>query len=406
MLFRKEVLEAKRASWLGSISLSQPISSWVLAVFSAIAALTVILFLFFGSYTRRTPVSGQLVPVQGLSAVAAPATGVVAQVHVAEGDTVQAGQPLVTLQMPRSLENAVDAHAALAAQLESRRNQTEQARQAQSELLDARRIGVESQLQAARAELAQIRLEVVTRQQQVALARQTLERLQALRVDKYVSELQLKQQEAAVLEYTSEAQILQRQVISSQRLISQLQQTLAELPAQQQSTQAEYGRDVAVLEQERLESKARNQLVVTAAVGGVISAQMFKAGQSVQAGQVLSHILPGDGLLEAELMAPSSAIGFISIGDSVRIRYHAYPYQKFGHQEGLVKAISRSGFELENQGPTYRILVSLKSNNIDVYGRGEGLRPGMMLDVDILGERKRLIEWALDPINSIGKMGV
>lgn len=337
--FRKEVLEAKRASWLGSISLSQPISSWVLAVFSVIAALAIVLFIFLGSYTRRTPVSGQLVPVKGLSAVIAPVTGVVAQVHVAEGDTVLTGQPLVTLQMPRSVENAVDTHAALAAQIENRRNQAEQSRQAQNDLLDARRIGVESQLQAARAELAQIRLEVITRQQQVALARQTLERLQALRADRYVSDLQLKQQEAAVLEYTSEAQLLQRQVISSQRQINQLQQALAEIPAQQQTMEAEYGRDVAVLEQERLESQARNQLVVRAAVDGVISAKMFKAGQAVQSGQPMLHIFPGEGLLEAELLAPSSAIGFILPGDKVNLRYQAYPYQKFGHQGGVVKGI-------------------------------------------------------------------
>lgn len=400
-LFRKEVFEAKRTGWLGAISLAQPVSFWAVTVFAVIAASLIVFFLVFGSYTRKTPVSGQLVPVQGLSVVVAPAAGVVTRLHVEEGEQVQAGQPLVTLQMPRSIDDARDAHAATAAQLESRKQRSEQARQAQSDLLEARRVGLSAQMAATRSELEQMLLEVATRQEQVALARQTLERLQALREEKFVSELQLKQQQALVLDYTSEVQLLQRQVISSQRLVSQLQQSLAELPAQDNAVQADYGKEVALLELEKIESEARKQVVVTAATAGVVSTQNFKAGQSVQAGQVLSHILPGDGALEASLLVPSSAIGFVSVGDPVQLRYQAFPYQKFGHQRGVVDSVSRSYVAAEGGNSLYRVSVKLKSQSVVAYGVEEGLLPGMLLDADVLGERRRLIEWILEPVLSL-----
>ena len=91
-LFRKEVLDAKRTSWLGSISLAQPLSIWVLTAFAAVAALCIVLFLVFGSYTRRERVVGQLVPSRGLATVLAPASGVVSVVDVPEGGAVQSGQ--------------------------------------------------------------------------------------------------------------------------------------------------------------------------------------------------------------------------------------------------------------------------------------------------------------------------
>jgi membrane fusion protein len=83
-LFRKEALEARRTTWLGGISLAQPLPLWVLTAAAAAAAALIGLFLVLGTYTRRSTVAGQLVPSRGLATVLAPATGVVARVAVGE----------------------------------------------------------------------------------------------------------------------------------------------------------------------------------------------------------------------------------------------------------------------------------------------------------------------------------
>ena len=71
---------------------------------------------------------------------------------------------------------------------------------------------------------------------------------------------------------------------------------------------------MAVLEQERVETRARGELVLTAPVDGVVSAQLARPGQAVQAGQPLLSLLPDDSPLQAELLVPSRAIGFIAPG--------------------------------------------------------------------------------------------
>jgi membrane fusion protein len=411
MLFRKEVLEARRTSWLGSISIAQPMRSWVLTSCAVVAASAIVVLLVAGTYTRRSSVVGQLVPTRGLSTVMAPATGVVARVDVREGDRVRAGQRLAVVAVPRATLGGGDTLVALEQRLQQRHDGLQAAQDAQRQQLAVQAAGLGSQLGTARQELVQVEREIDTRREQIRIAQETLDRLRQLEDERYVSLLQIKQQESAALAQVGEMQALQRQAVATRRMIAQLQQALRELPAQRDATDAGYMRELAVLEQEQLETRARGELVVTAAIDGVVSAQLAKPGRAVQLGQPLLSILPEDGELEAELLVPSRAIGFIESGDSVTLRYQAFPYQKFGHHSGVVRQISRSaltGGELgvlignAQQGePFYRVTVVLAEQTVVAYGKKEPLKPGMLLDADILGERRRLIEWILEPVYSL-----
>lgn len=75
VLFRQEVIEAKRGEWLGSIIVATPLSRWGLAALALIVVAAIALFPLFGHYTRRETVTGQLVPSAGVLTVAAPGVG-------------------------------------------------------------------------------------------------------------------------------------------------------------------------------------------------------------------------------------------------------------------------------------------------------------------------------------------
>lgn len=414
-LFREEFLEAKRNGWLGSISLVQPQRAWTLTTAAVVIAICILLFLALGAYTRRTRVLGELVPAQGLATILMPSTGVVERLSVAEGDRVTAGQVLGVIRVPRSTLKGGDTQIALEEQLARRRSSLRQAQSAHKEQLVAQGEGLRAQLAAARGELAQINIEIATRRGQIDIAKETLERLNQLLADKYVSLLQINQQKSAIIAYEGEAQALQRQAMVSQRLIAQLQQSIAELPAQRATVEADTGRDLATLDQEQVQVQADGTLVITAPVTGTVATALAKPGQAAQSGQPLISILPGNGKLEAELVVPSAAIGFIAPGNTVLLRYKAYPYQKFGHYPGRVARVSRSTLnsselaslagKSESGEPYYRVTVSLASQNITAYGKPESLKPGMQLEADILGERRRLIEWVFEPVYSLrGKL--
>ena len=121
---------------------------------------------------------------------------------------------------------------------------------------------------------------------------------------------------------------------------------------------------------------------------------------------MLASLLPLDGQLEAELFAPSRAAGFLQPGLPVRLRYHAYPFQKFGLQEGSIREVSATTLRGDGQGePVYRVRVSLARQGLALQGRWQPLKPGALLDASVLLERRRLYEWLLEPLYSLRGSG-
>jgi membrane fusion protein len=47
------------------------------------------------------------------------------------------------------------------------------------------------------------------------------------------------------------------------------------------------------------------------------------------------------------------------------------------------------------------VLVTLAEQSVRAYGTPEALRPGMRVEADILGERRKLYEWLLEPLFSL-----
>lgn len=406
-LFRPEVLQARRQSWLGDVSLAQPLPLWILAAFLGLATLAVLAVLFFGEYTRRATVTGQLVPDLGLSTVLAPAQGVVARQFTDEGERVQAGQALTLINVPRSTATGDDAMSAMRAGMGERRESLAELASSQTQQMDARIAGTRRQLDGARRELAQIDTEIATRREQVALGRETTDRFERISQDRYISQVQVNQQKQAVLDLVNAQQQLERQATGLRRTIAQLEQTLRELPAQRAALDAGARRDRAELDLEQMQREADGELLLKAPVTGLVTHRLVESGQMVQTGQPLLSVMPAGSQLQAQLLVPSHAVGFIEPGDRVLLRYQAYPHQKFGHHAGRILRLSRSAIVPPGGGePLYRAVVALEAQSVTAFGRQEPLRPGMVLEADILGERRKLYEWLLEPLYALrGRVG-
>ena len=410
-LFRKEAIDAQRRSWLGGVSLAQPLRFWILAVFAAMAALAIVSFLCLAEYSRRSRVVGELVPDLGLSTVVAPSAGVVARLDIEEGDHVQRQDGLLTINVPRVTSSGQDAVSTLLEAQRSRMTSVEAMSGFQDRQLSAQQEGAKAQRTALLRELSQIEAEIHTRGEQVRIGRETLARYRSVEVERYVSLVQINQQEQSMLEAVNAQQALQRQATSIRRNLAELEQRLAEIPHQRLSAKAASERDLAALSQETVRMEADGELLLRAPVTGLVANRLVEAGQAVQPGQPILSLLPKGSELRAQLLVPSSAIGFVKSGDRVLLRYQAYPYQKFGAHEGTVIRISRSALtgsqkDGDAKRSLYRVLVSLDQQGVLAYGKTEPLRPGMQLEADIMGERRKLYEWLLEPLYSVsGKLG-
>ena len=410
-LFRQQVLESRQSRWLGGIVLGQPLGPWLLTGVSLLAASLVLALLVLGEYTRRTRVTGQLVPTLGVASVAAPGAGTLAQVRVQEGQRVLAGDVLAVVATPRSTLATGDTALALQSAIAQRQDSVVDSYASQREQLKAQHDGLGARIGAMAAEQRQVQLQLATRRQQQALAEQTLARFRGLREKQYVTDLQLQQQQTLALEHLGEMQALERQALALAGQRQELEQARRELPARLAALDAAEQRDRATLSQESVEASSRAEAVIRSPVSGTVSTLLGQAGQAVQAGQPVLSLLPAASALEAHLLVPSRAVGFVEPGDAVRLRYPSFPYQKFGHHGGKVLRISRSALSSGELGtlvgkgnagePYYRIVVALDRPTVRAFGREEALKPGMLLEADILGERRRLWEWAIEPLYAL-----
>lgn len=174
------------------------------------------------------------------------------------------------------------------------------------------------------------------------------------------------------------------------------------------------------VDQNLIESEAKRRIVVTAPEAGIVTAAIADVGQSVDTSRPLASVVPGGAHWQAHLFVPSAAIGFVRVGEPVRVRYQAFPYQKFGQYPATVVSIARtalSATELANDGGPaatpgeqrdatfYRVIVALDAQHVTAYGAKQPLQAGMTLQADILQERRRLYEWVLEPLYSLtGKL--
>ena len=414
-LFRPESIQGQQQAWLGSIQLIRPVSLTVLTVGALIAVALVGALLIEARYTRKAHIAGYLTPDKGVLRVASPQLGTVLERRVSEGQAVRQGDILFVLSTDRATLGA-DTQAAVQSQLGERERSLQAAARQQTSLEQAQRSNFDKQIDALRREMAQLDVEAELQTQRLSLAQQAQARVEGLRADNFISQAQVQARSEEALNVKAQIQALARQRLAKQREVEVLDAQRRELPLRGQTQQGEIGRDLARLAQEAAENEARRQVVIRAPQDGVITALLGDVGQTVQANAALLSLLPQGAKLQAQLFAPSSAIGFLKPNQTVQLRYQAFPYQKFGHHEARVLLVSRTPLQSDDLAalplpesvktnaaaePMYRITVALNEQSVRAYGQDQALAAGMQIDADVLLDRRRLIEWIFEPLLSV-----
>jgi len=407
-LFRPEVLEHQRTSWLGPILLIRPPAFATLTLVAMCIAVVTVAYLALGEYTKKARVTGYLTPEHGMLKVFAPQAGTVREQRAREGQHVRRGDTLLVLSNEHAIANVLDTQAAIGRELEIRKTSLHNDRMLQQQQFQQQETALSSRLENMRSELVQLGREIETQRNRVQVASITVERYRQLQVAKYISEIQFQQKSDELLDQQGRLQALERNRIGVEREVRSVEAEMRGLPLKSQVAFAAIDRGISELDQQRTESDARRETAIIAPDSGTVTAILTESGQAVNPTVPLLSIVPEDARLEAHLFAPSRAIGFIEPGRRVLLRYHAFPYQKFGQYEGTVTSISKtalppSEMPLAMQGnePMYRITVALNSQTATAYGNPQSLQAGMQLEADILLDRRRLIEWVFEPLFSL-----
>jgi membrane fusion protein len=407
-LFRPEVVAAQQADWLGSVQLLQPPALRWLGLLVALAAVALAGFLATATYTRKAILPGLLMPPAGIVRLAAPQPGVVVEQRVVDGQTVRQGEVLFVLR-PAHGALLDGAQAEVQRSLDDRRGALQDSARLQQQLTSTRLAALSRRLLALQAELAQLDAEFSAQQQRLALAREALDRQRALQAQQFISQAQVQAKEEEVLAVQALLQSLRRQRAGLERERAELEGERASLPLQGAQQQNEVARSMAQLARERAEQDPQRQFTVLSPQDGVVSALLVQAGQTVVEGSPLAAVMPPSSAgLQVQLLAPAAAVGLLRQGQAVRLRYDAFPFQRFGQQQGTIASVSPlplsaadlaalplspSGIGQLAAEPRYRVLVALDADP----GPALPLRPGMGLHADVALETRSWLQWMLAP---------
>lgn len=414
-LFRQAALNARHIKWLGDIVIARPLSFTVLTASAVGMGLLIIGFLFLGTYTKRSTVSGQLAPDVGVLKIYAPQSGVILEKHVREGQMVDRGALLYLISSERHSSTAGGIQAAISRQVGLRQRSLLEEQTHTRKLQHDEEIAIRKKVDALEAEYANVLRQLEGQRARVALAEAAVHRATQLSAQGYYSSEMGQQKEADLLDQRSRLGALERDQIGVQREIQNQKSELMSLPLRQHNQLAQIERLLTSTEQEMTESEGKRRLAITAPESGIATAVNVEVGQSIDGANPLVSVIPAGATLQAHLYAPSRAIGFIRLADQVVLRYQAFPYQKFGHTRGVVASISRAALASSEVGgasstistsePLYRIVVNLEKQFVTAYGKAQPLQAGMVVDADILQEKRKLYEWVLEPLYSLtGKL--
>lgn len=409
-LFRQEVIDAQGRRLHGAVILQQSVSSRILTAGIILIVAVALLWLVLGRYARTETAKGILVPVGGAPKIVALRPGVVTSLTVREGDRVRAGQQLavVSVETPNARGGIVTNE-----ELNSNGNQTELAirqieisrRRSASEV---ERLG--AVVEGLRQQSTTIADQLQLQQEMVTSTSTNFERITAVVERGYVSNLELERRRQAMLAARQELSRLRQQAAAIAAEIRRTEQERLRATLDGQNDQANATRAVEELQQQRSRITASASYSIEAPISGRVASLQTAPGNTVTASMPLMVIVPDEAELRAELFVPSRAIGFIRVGQEVRLLYDAFPYQRFGSHEARVIAISRvamagpetnAPFTIEE--PVYRVTARLQRQQLEAFGQTTQLQPGMTLVANVILDRQSFLDWMLAPVRAVGR---
>jgi membrane fusion protein len=409
LLFRAEAVAHQQDKLGGTVLMAkQPTVNllvWLVAAFALVLAA----FAGGGQYTRKEHVRGYLAPTLGLMKVYTPQAGTVLEQRVTEGQPVRRGDVLLVISSERATASTTESQAAMLAELRQRRDSLRGELLKQGEIDGLGAQGLADRVKNLRSEIAEAQEQLALQRARVASAERTVKRHQELIAAHFVAEATLQQKQEDLIEQRQQLAQTQRSITSLTRELHEAHVELATAGLKRSNNAAAIERQISELEQQLTEGDARRSVVLTAPADGTVTTILAERGQAATPSTPLLSILPAGAQLQAQLLVPTRAAGFIKTGQQVALRYQAFPYQRFGHYLGEVVEVGRTvihaneaALPLPVDEPVYRVTVRLPAQQVHAYGQLLPLQAGMAIDADVRIDKRRLIEWVFDPLLAIG----
>ncbi|MCF7480999.1 HlyD family efflux transporter periplasmic adaptor subunit [Vibrio sp. J1-1] len=369
----ERILSARPALWL---------CSFIVAVFIMWAA--------FSEIDEVTRGEGKIIPSSRLQKIQSLEGGIVQQLLVKEGQLVSEGDILIHMDKTRFQaafregESQVSSLLASITRLEAEVKKQPSLIFPDHARIDDKDLAFEQALFEARRNSNKEKIAGLKRR--ATLVEEQLAILRPMVKSASVSKME-------VLRLEKELEDLKGQVIEVNN--SYMQDAYTELT--QKKAELNVLNEALVQRQDQL---SRTE-IVSPVKGMVNDIVVTTKGGVVQPGEPIMYVLPIDEQLLVEAKIAPEDIAFLAPGMSAKVKVTAYDFAIYGDLEGEVVQISPDTIEEETaQGKAYfyQILVKTETNFLEKEGIQYPIRPGMIAQVDVLGGKKTVLNYLLNPL--------
>jgi adhesin transport system membrane fusion protein len=429
-MFRAPVPDELPDNAMALVEDRAPVQAGALVATIAALVLALLGWLAWAQVEEVVRASGEVEPAGRVKIVNHPRGGRVARIHVAEGERVAAGAPLVTFdgEVARSerseLLGRLQLRSVEAARLEAEASGRPMT--VEPALATARPdlVAAQEALLAAREAALASRHEV---QEQTVQTRRGELRTAAAEVGRLRNSLTLLgQQQAAVKELAARGLYPTLKKVQVERQYSDNQGELAKAEAalaaaQSALAEAESRRDglakerrsealaelgAATAERDRLAEQLRAQdavlagLVVTAPAPGIVQEiAVAAAGQAVASHETLMKLVPESDGLVVEARVANRDIGRLRPGMSATVKVRAFDYLRYGSLEGTLQKVAADASPDPRSGElAYGVTVVTGRSHLGGSPGEMEVVPGMVVDVELKVGERTILSYLTDRI--------
>ena len=410
-IYRKEAIEYKKNHWKGKALLLAGIPAWLVTLLASLFLIALVLSLIFCTFTQRIDVRGEVITLPHSVNVFAPQQGFVVNQHVKVGDIVNKGQPLYELDVSR---NTINGNVS-AAQIEVINEKIANAEDIISKLMRNKSetlTALEKQIKTTSASLAETNRMLATTQVGLNKMFTNLSSYDKYLKDGLITKDQYNYQHSLYFQQQSAYQSL---VTQKMQLESQLTQTNSDKitkAADFDNQISSQHNQINDYKNQLVESNANGNLIIKATTNGKIESLAVTKGQMVENGSSLAQIKPtGDIEYYLILWLPNNTIPYVKPGDTINIRYDAFPADKFGQFPGKVISISSvpasrqemAEYTNVNNGTSqqelalYKSIIKIKDKTFNYNGKTLTLSNGLKAQAVVFLEERPLYMWMFTP---------
>jgi membrane fusion protein len=404
-LFRQELIDHFAHRLHGEVSIAVPISWQTIGYFLFATLVVALIFLCTASYARVEAVGGAIALDKGVVSIVPTRPGVVTDILAHEGARVSAGQPVLTIRSEEDSGRGDTAPERILAALDAQDHSLKMQAALLTESSAAEQARLTEQARGISDEIARLDTQIAVQERLVRLAQGFLHRAQEIAAQGYISGHDRDASEADLL--TKRQQLLQLQQARAAKSaeLHAARRAMAQSATNAEAQIAGLSSNRAQVAQQVAQARAAQGYALTSPVSGTVTALTARVGQPSSPPSPTMLVVPDDTRPLAELQVPSSAVGFLEVGQAVRLNIDAFPYERFGVVEGRIASIATAATLRQmpdgKSAPVYLVNVELPNPWIMAFGRKQSLLAGMTLSARIVTRRQTLLEWLFEPIFAV-----